>query len=59
MEESGKHRFHSLEHDSKMWLFKTRSHTSTLLRGYEASGKNLKQKNHQRMTENGLHNTQR
>ena len=39
----GKHRFHGLEYDSKMRLFKTYSHASTL-RGYEASGKMLKQK---------------
>ena len=55
MEDSGKHRFHSLEHDSKMRLFKTYSHTSTL-RGYEASGKMLKQKttNEERKTGKGL-----
>ena len=41
MEGSGKHRFHGLEHDSKMRLFKIYSHTSTL-RGYEASGRMLK-----------------
>ena len=43
MEDSGKHRFHDLEHDSKMRLFTTYSHTSTL-RGCEASGKMLQQK---------------
>ena len=40
MEDSGKHRFHGREHDSKMRLFKTYSHTSTL----RAPGKPLKQK---------------
>ena len=40
---SWKHRFHGLEHDSKMRLFKTYSRTSTL-RGYEAPGKILKKK---------------
>ena len=30
MEDLGKHRFHGLEHDSKIRLFKTYSHTSTL-----------------------------
>ena len=44
MEDSGKHRFHGLEHYSKMPLFTTYSHTSTL-RGYEASAKILQQKN--------------
>ena len=43
MEDSGKHRFHGLEHDSKMRLLKSYSHTSTL-RGHEASRKILKQK---------------
>ena len=49
MEDSGKHRFHGLEHDSKMRVFTTFFHTSTL-RGYEASGnmlptaENLKQR---------------
>ena len=43
LEDSGEHRFHSLEHDSKMRLFKTYSHTSTL-RGKEAAGRALKQK---------------
>ena len=43
LEDSGKHRFHDLEHDSKMRLFTTYSHTSTL-RGYEASEKMLQQK---------------
>ena len=38
MEDSGKHRFHGREHDSKMRLYKTYSHTSTL-RGYEAPEK--------------------
>ena len=55
---SGKHRFHGLEHDSKMRLFKTYSHTFTL-RGYEASGKMLEQKttNEERKTGKGLQNT--
>ena len=43
MKYSGKHRFHSLEHYSKMRLFKAHFHPSTL-RGYEASGTTLKQK---------------
>ena len=42
IEDSGKHRFHGLEHDSKMRHFKTHSHASTLP-GYEASGKMSKQ----------------
>ena len=49
MEDSGKHRFHGLEHDSKMRLFTTYSHTSSL-RGYEASGKMLQQKTYKRRT---------
>ena len=36
----GKHPFRGLEHDSKMRLFATYSHTSTL-RGYVVSGKML------------------
>ena len=43
MEDSGKHRFHGLEHDSKMRLFTTYSHTSTL-KGSEASGKSCSKK---------------
>ena len=43
IEDSGKHRFHGLEHDSKMRLFEIHSHTSTL-RGYEAPGKTLSRK---------------
>ena len=43
MEDSGKHRFYCLEHDSKMQLFITHSHTFTL-RGYDHSGKKVKQK---------------
>ena len=43
MEDSGKHRFHGLEHHSKMRIFETCSHTSTL-QGYEASRKMLTQK---------------
>ena len=57
MEDSGKHRFHRLEHDSKMRLFKNHSHTSTL-RGYEASENcylvNQKTTNGGRKTGDGL-----
>ena len=58
MEDSGKHRFHGLEHDLKMRLFTTYSHTSTL-RGYEASGKMLRQKtsNEERKTGKRVQNT--
>ena len=58
MEDSGKHRFHGLEHDSKIRLFTTYSHTSTL-RGYEASGKKLRQKttNEEWETGNMVQNT--
>ena len=58
MKDSGKHRFHSLEHDSKMRLFKTYSHTSTL-RGKKASGKTLNQKttNEEHKTEKVVQNT--
>ena len=58
MEDSRKHRFHGLEHDSKIRLFTTYPHTSTL-RGYEASGKMLLQKtsNEERKTEKRLQNT--
>ena len=52
MEDSRKHRFHDLEHESKMRLFATYSHTSTL-RGYEASGKNATAENLKRTTEDG------
>ena len=53
-----KHRFHGLEHDSKMRLFTAYSHTSTL-RGYEASGKMLYQKtsNEERKTRKRVQNT--
>ena len=59
MEDSGKHRFHDLEHDSKMRLFTTYSHTSTL-RGYGASRKMLQQKtsNEERKTGKRVQNTQ-
>ena len=40
MEGSERHRFHGLEHGSKMQPFTTYCHTSTL-RGYESSGKML------------------
>ena len=45
MEDLGKHRFHDLEHDSKMRLFTTYSHTSTL-RGLRenATAENLKRR---------------
>ena len=58
MEDSGKHRFHDLEHDRKMRLFTTYSHTSTL-RGYEASGKMLQPKtsNEERETGKRVQNT--
>ena len=58
MEDSGKHRFCSLEHDSKMRLSKTHSHTSTL-RGYESSRKMLKEKitKEERKTGKGVQNT--
>ena len=58
IEDSGKHRFHGLEHDSKMRLFTIYSHTSTL-RGYEASGKVLQQKisNEERKTGKRVRNT--
>ena len=58
MEDSGKHRFLGLEHDSKMRLFITYSHTSTL-RGYEASEKMLQQKapNEERKTGKRVQNT--
>ena len=58
MEDSGKHRFHGLTHDSKMRLFKTYSHTSTL-RGYEASGEMRRQKstNEERKTGKEVQNT--
>ena len=58
MEDSGKHLFHGLDHDSKMGPFKTYSNTSTL-RGYEASGKKRKQKttNEERKRGNGRQNT--
>ena len=46
MEDSGKHRFHGLEHDSKMRLFKTYSHTSTL-RGLTKNAKAEKWKQNQ------------
>ena len=52
MEDSRKHRFHDLEHDSKMRLFITYSHTSTL-RGHEASGKMVVQKNPKEERETG------
>ena len=52
MEDSGKHGFHGLEHDSKMRLLTTYSHTSTP-RGYEAPGKTLQQKTQKRRTEDG------
>ena len=59
MEDSGKHRFHGLEHDSKMRLFTTYSHTSTL-RGFEASRKMLQQKtsNEERKAGKRVQNTQ-
>ena len=55
MEDSGKHLFHGLEHDSKMRLFTTYSHTSTL-RGYQASRETVQQKitNEERETEKGV-----
>ena len=58
MEDSGKHRFHDLEYESKMRLFTTHSHTSTL-RGYEASRKMLQHKtsNEERETGSGVQNT--
>ena len=58
MEDSGKHRFHDLEHHSKMRLFTTYSHTSTL-RGYKASRKMLQQKtsNEERKTGKRAQNT--
>ena len=58
MEDSGKHRFHGLEHHSKMRIFETCSHTSTL-QGYEASRKMLTQKttNEERKTGKGVQNT--
>ena len=58
MEDSGKHRFHGLEHDSKIPLCKTYSHTSTL-RGHEALEKILEQKttNEERKTGKGVQNT--
>ena len=43
-ERFGEHRFHGLEHDSKMRLFKSYSLITSTLRGYEASRKTLKQK---------------
>ena len=57
MEDSGKDRFHDLEHDSKMRLFTNYSHTSTL-RGYEASGKMLQQKISKQRTEDGKKGTE-
>ena len=59
-EDSGEHRFHGLEHDSKIRFFKTHPHTSTL-RSYEAYGKMTKQKTKsgKRKTGNGLQRTQR
>ena len=58
VEDLGKHRFHDLEHDSKMRLFTIYSHTSTL-RVYKASGKMLHQKtsNEERKTGKGVQNT--
>ena len=57
MEDSGKHRFHGLEHDSKMRLFETYSHTSTL-RGYKSLGENATAEKHKRRTETGKRGTE-
>ena len=57
MEDQGKHRFHSLEHDWKIRLVETQSRTSTL-RGYEAPGKMQKQTTETK-TEDGKRTTER
>ena len=58
MEDSGKLRLHGLEHDAKVRLFTTYSHTSAL-RGYEPQGKMLQQKisNEERNTKKRIQHT--
>ena len=55
MEDSGKHRFYGLEHDSKTRLFQTHSHASTRLRRL---GKKFIAENRKRATEDGKRTAQ-